>query len=472
MDQIDLCHVQRLFAENGKKIYETALETINKYSMQAHLSGGVLLGLSGGADSVMLLLLLLEYKRQTNQSFRLAAMHINHMIRGEDADRDEDFCRRLCHNLGVEFFAEKINVPSLSEQMGIGIEEAARNARYNAFNKIISGRKDINCIAVAHNMGDCAETVIFNILRGCGTKGASGIPPVRDNIVRPLIEASKFDIITALDSYGIKYVTDATNLSTDYTRNYIRHEIIPAMSKICENPDKMLSRFANNLRSDDEYIGKAAQSFLDEHQPMTNRDLLSLDYSLYVRVLSIMANNVGASVSSAIASDIYSNLSKNSFSYSLIGAKFVCDRCVCSITPVNEEEIDYFIPIEDGKAHLDKINADAFISDENVKEIYSNVYNFSIQANLSSAIIKGRLFFRPKMDGDSVYYGGMTHKLKKLFNDRKIPIADRKLIPVLCDNAGVVWVPGFGVRDDGVSDEDKRELFIFIGSNTCHGFFK
>ena len=472
MDQIDLCHVQRFFADDGRKTYVKALETINKYSMQAHLSGGVLVGLSGGADSVMLLLLLLEYRRQTNQNFKLAAMHINHMIRGEDADRDEEFCRKLCQKLDIELFVEKINIPSISKQMGIGIEEAARIARYNAFNKIRSGRKDINCIAVAHNMGDSAETVIFNILRGCGAKGASGIPPVRDNIIRPLIEVSKTDIINALDNYGIKYVTDATNLSTDYTRNYIRHEIIPAMSKICENPEKMLSRFANNLRIDDEYISKTAQKFMEDNKPLTNRALLSLDYSVYVRVLSLMANDAGASVSSAIASDIYSNLSNNSFSYSLIGARFVCDCGVCYITAASEEDNDYLAPITAGKAYLEKIDADAYLSDKSVKEIYSNVYNFSIQANLSSAIIKGRLYFRPKKDGDSVYYGGMTHKLKKLFNDRKIPIADRKSMPVLCDDAGVVWVPGFGVRDDGVRDEEKNDIYIFIGSNTRHSFLK
>ena len=100
------------------------------------------------------------------------------------------------------------------------------------------------------------------------------------------------------------------------------------------------------------------------------------------------------------------------------------------------------------EAYLEKIDADAYLSDKSVKEIYSNVYNFSIQANLSSAIIKGRLYFRPKKDGDSVYYGGMTHKLKKLFNDKKIALSNRENIPVFCDNEGIFWVPGFKVRDN------------------------
>ena len=109
------------------------------------------------------------------------------------------------------------------------------------------------------------------------------------------------------------------------------------------------------------------------------------------------------------------------------------------------------------------MNADFVISNEKVDKSYLNIYKISIQANLSSAIISGSLYLRPKKDGDTVYYGGMTHKLKKLFCDSKIPPSKRSLIPILCDDKGVVWVPGFGVRDDGVKDEDKKDVFVLLG---------
>ncbi len=472
MAEIDPGKIQHFFANHGKKIYDNAYTTVKSCLMDDLIDTGVLLGLSGGADSVMLLLFLLEYRRQTRSKFNILAMHINHQIREGDADRDEEFCRSLCARLNVEFCSERIDIPAIASDKGVGIEEAARTARYNAFAEKISGRNDINCIAVAHNMGDSAETVIFNILRGCGAKGASGIRPVRDNIIRPLIRVAKSDIIAALHGFEIDYVTDITNFSSDYTRNYIRQEIMPAFSKICENPEKMLCRFADNLRKDDDYIEGVATKFLNEFNSPTNRDLLSLDYSVYIRVLSLMAKQKGASISSAIASDIYSNLQKDSFCYSLIGARFVCDRGVCCVCSENEPDFDFCVPVCDGKAHIDVLDADAFVCEKSLNEIYSNVYNFSIQANISSAIIKGRLYFRPKKDGDTVFYGGMTHKLKKLYNDKKISLTDRKKFPVLCDDIGVVWIPGFGARDDRAESKSKSDLFVFIGSDIHYSFLK
>ena len=174
----------------GRKIYDKASLTVLKYAGRDFYKNGVLVGLSGGADSVMLLLFLAE-KRRSEGDFPLLAVHINHMIRGDEADRDEDFSRKLCADLGVEFISLKIDVPALAKEKGIGLELAAREARYSAFDRIIKEKGNIHSIAVAHNATDNIETVIFNLSRGTGLRGASGIAPSRDNILRPLIQQMK-----------------------------------------------------------------------------------------------------------------------------------------------------------------------------------------------------------------------------------------------------------------------------------------
>ncbi len=466
MDQIDSQSIERFFATSGAAIYDTAEKTVKEELMQELIGSGVVVGLSGGADSVLLLCFLIEYRRRMSLDFPIAASHVNHGIRGEEADRDEAFCKALCDSLGIEFIVDRFCVPEMARRSGMSIEESARITRYSVFSKIIFGRDDISCVAVAHNMSDSVETVLFNILRGSGARGASGIKANRDKIIRPLIRISKSDIQASMDEFGIPYVTDSTNLSTDYTRNFIRHEIIPSFKRITSDPERMISRFADNLRCDDDFISGFVDSFFENHQVIKNTDLLSLHQAVYVRVLKIMADRAGASLSYRITSDIRALLEKDNFSYSLIGkAYFICERGECRVLRETTEGHDFCFEVNYGVTDLSPMNAICIVFKEKDKNSYQNVYKNSIQANLSSAIINGSLYFRSKKDGDTVYYGGMTHKIKKLFSDAKVPRSKRKLIPILCDDSGVVWVPGFGVRDDGVPKEQREDLYVLLAIN-------
>ena len=142
---------------------------------------------------------------------------------------------------------------------------------------------------------------------------------------------------------------------------------------------------------------------------------------------------------------------------------FICERGICRVGEIPEAP-DYKITVDIGLTTIDEVNSDFIISKEKLSDSFLNVYKKSIQADLSSAIIEGSLYVRPKVDGDTVYYGGMTHKLKKLFNDKKMPISVRKTLPILCDERGVVWVPGFGVRDDDVPKDERRALYAVLAS--------
>ena len=448
-----------MFLSAGDCVYRKAEKTILSCGMDKMIEKGVLLGLSGGADSVMLLCLLIEYRSRMEKNFPILAVHVNHSIRGDEADRDEEFCRNLCEDLKVEFISRKVDVPNVAKESGLGLEEAARKIRYSIFLGIIQGREDLSTIAVAHNMSDNAETVLFNILRGSGSRGASGIRPVRDNIIRPLIEVSKNEIVSALDHAEIPYVTDSTNLSDEYSRNYLRNEIIPSLAKVSSDPERMLARFSDNMRSDDDFISGMAREFLSAHKTVLNSDLRSLHFSVFVRVLSLMAGYDEGYLSSSLSSDIYALLDKDNFTYSLFDdVKFICERGICTVGVQSEGE-EYHIDVKSEITMVEPFSAELILS----KDKYSsNVYKKSIQANLSSAIISGSLYLRPKRDGDTVYYGGMTHKIKKLYNDKKIPLSVRKKLPILCDDRGALWVPGFGVRDDGVPREERQDLFATL----------
>lgn len=436
----------------GKDLYHKIERAVSEHNMLEKLKGGVLVGFSGGADSALLLLYILELSKR-NGDFPILAVHINHMIRGEEADRDEEFSRNFAKSLGVQFISSKVDVPKIASESSIGLEEAARNARYSKFQDIIDGRNDISCIALAHNATDNVETVLLNLLRGAGTRGAAGIPPVRDNIVRPLIFLPKRDIVHLLDCERIEYMTDSTNSSDDYSRNYIRNNVIPHLSSLSSNPEGSFERLSRNLRSDDEYITEEARAFLNNRNRILTSELRELHKSLLHRVLTIMASEYSITLENVHVDAIYENLFKDNFECTLAkGVRFVSERGTSYMTDSSYDDISYSYEIDKGKTEIPEYNADFYLTDEKVNKTFLKVYKKSIQADLSSAIICGRLFIRPKRDGDSVFYGGITRKLKKLFNDRKIPISKRPLIPVLCDDKGVVWVPGFGVRDDGKND--------------------
>lgn len=432
--------------EKGTTLYNRVVSFVEKTGMDKLLRRGVLVGFSGGADSVFLLHFLKRYLGDFGTP--ITAVHINHMLRGDEAMRDEAFSRDKCEQLGVEFICRRIDVVTFARDLGLGVEECARNIRYSEFGKIISGRNDLFTVAVAHNATDNAETILLNMLRGAGSRGCAGIPPIRENVCRPVLCIPKREVVEALRDGGIEFVFDSSNASTDYSRNFVRHEILPKFSRLTNNPEQMLLRLSDNLRADDDFISSCASAFLCNGEVTVDK-LSALHEAVFVRVLGLMCG-VSYGLSASCIADIRKLLCRQNFTYCLpFGKKFIAEHGMCRVVDGDFKPKDYIAEFEDGKAVIDELNSLSFLSVKPFDNSYLNVYKKSIQANLGSAIINGRLYFRPKQDGDAVYYGSMTHKLKKLYNDRKIPPSQRDRIPVLCDDGGVVWVPGFGVRDDG-----------------------
>lgn len=224
--------------------------------------GSVLAAVSGGADSVCMLHLLVRRAEETGM--RVCAAHYEHGIRGAEALRDAAFVERLCRGLGVELAVEHGDVPAYAAAHRLGTEEAARELRYK-FLAAAAARMGCRYIATAHNADDNAETVVFNLARGSGMKGLCGIPPQRDGVIRPLLAVTRAEIEAYLAANALDHVEDSTNARDEYSRNLIRHAVMPPLRRINPGFAAACARTAELLRRDEDFIDGAVRRFLAEH---------------------------------------------------------------------------------------------------------------------------------------------------------------------------------------------------------------
>ena len=229
--------------------------TIEKHKM---LDGvrTVAVGLSGGADSMCLVDILIKLKVQYD--IIVKAVHINHNIRGEEAKRDENHVREYCKKMGVELLVFSEDIPALSRQLGLSEEECGRKVRYECFKKA-----GCDAVATAHTLSDSVETSIFNLLRGTGSKGLAGISATRNpNIIRPLIDCTREEIEEYCKNENLSFVTDSTNLEDDYSRNYIRHRILPTFAEINPSYAESIAKAGEIIKEESDFINEEAEKLL------------------------------------------------------------------------------------------------------------------------------------------------------------------------------------------------------------------
>ena len=205
-------------------------------------SDNLLVALSGGADSVALLRVLLYL------GYKCTAAHCNFHLRGEESNRDEEFCIALCRELDVELHVIHFDTVGYAKEQGISIEMAARELRYIWFEELCN-ECGYTHVAVAHHRDDSVETLLLNLVRGTGIAGLTGIRPVNGRVVRPMLNVSRADIVDYLRVLGQKFVTDSTNLQDEYVRNKIRHRLIPLMEELNPSVKEGLAATATRLRS-------------------------------------------------------------------------------------------------------------------------------------------------------------------------------------------------------------------------------
>ena len=258
---------------------EKVLETIKKYNL---IEDGdkIVIGVSGGPDSIALLNILLKIKKENIINFNIVVCHINHMIR-EEANDDEEYVSNFCKKYNIEFYSQKIEIQKIARDSRIGTEEAGRNARYDFFDEILE-KTSSNKIATAHTANDNAETVLMNIIRGSGTSGLKGIEAKRDNIIRPLIECVRSEIEKYCEENQLEPRIDKTNFENIYTRNKVRNMLIPYIKENF-NPNIIdgINRLSDLSKQENEYLEKETEKAYRKILIIAKNDEIILDLKLF-----------------------------------------------------------------------------------------------------------------------------------------------------------------------------------------------
>ena len=406
---------------------------INKHKL-LNPSELYIVALSGGADSVALLLLL------KNAGFNVHAAHCNFRLRGAESDRDEVFCVELCHRLAVELHRVHFDTREYAELHKVSIEMSARELRYKWFEQL---REDIGAagICVAHHRDDSVETVIINMVRGTGVHGLVGIRPRNGYILRPLLCVSRDEIEEFLTSCGQKYITDSTNLEDEATRNKVRHHIIPELQqlngKALENIQRMTERMAAVEELLDAY---KAQTIVRKEDGIAIRKLDVLnDYLLYELLADYGFN-------SAQASQICDSMRADSVGSVFSSADYdlLVDRECLLVEPHLEPMKPFVIP-ETG----------TYILDEKHKiRVESGAFEVSkdpLVATLDASKVHFPLTVRRAEEGDWMVPFGMSGRklLSDMMTDLKKSIFDKRKQIVVTDNQGIIiWSVGLRVSQN------------------------
>lgn len=412
----------------------------------------VLLALSGGEDSSVLLHLLAEDARR--EGYPLFAAHFNHRIRGEEAERDARFCRELADSLGIPLIVGSADVPALAREHGTGLEEEARELRYAFFAHVMEER-GIKLLVTAHHAMDQAETVLLHMLRGSGTEGLRGILPCRPFgdgfIVRPLLEVKKSDISRYAAENNIEFVTDSTNSDDAYARNFLRSRVIPLLTELQPSLERSLARLAENVGQADDLIEFEALNFLKD-KPQSSlplAELQKLHPAPRSRAISIAFETVsGGSHLEKVHIDSLLSLCERARPHSSISLpRGFCgaiegDSLVFSTDAHggSAELADYEIPLAEGcYCPCDGVRLEITQVEAVGRKDPNTLY-------IPKSLADGALI-RPRRPGDEIRLRKMTRSVKKLLNEKKLPIELRSRLPLLARGSDVLWIPSLAIGD-------------------------
>ena len=421
----------------------------------------VTVALSGGADSVALLLALLELKDEF--SLKISAAHLNHGLRGDEADRDELFVCELCDKLNVPLFCEKADVKSFAKAEKLSIELAARKVRYSFLERVSVGK-----IATAHTSNDQIETVIHNIARGTGITGASGIPAKRDRVIRPLILAERCEIEAYLKEKGVSYCIDSTNSDTQYTRNMIRKNIVPLFNEINSGAIKNVSRFADNLAKDADYLNIEA----DKVYSIARKDKgLKMDVikDLHPAILSRVIINFYEQKTDISADSVHilritESVKENSNSrISLSGGyEAVIKNGFLNISkPYKRKQETIEFPVS--SMPFDAMGYKLFVVSKDDYEKKLKFNKLLLQSSIDYDTIGDKLVLRTRKDGDKIklFNKKVTKSFKKLFCETKTDLKERDELAVLEDESGILFLYSFGAAEErAVTEKTKKVLIV------------
>lgn len=410
----------------------------------------ILAALSGGADSVAMTLLLHDLAERNG--FTLCAAHVNHQIRADEAERDAEFCRAFCEARSIPFRLMVGDARQVAATRKQGLEEAARTMRY----ELLQAAADVlhaDWIATAHTADDQLETVLLNLTRGSAARGLSGIPPVNGRILRPILPLERVDTETIVQLAGTGYVTDSTNASNVYARNRLRNQVIPILRSLNKNVARNALENGIILREEDQCL---AEMTVEALQSVQNGDRLSvsgvqnLPQAIRGRAVRLWAENAGLKLDRKKTAAILALLtSKCPSAFCELSDGKICRRIYgeLAIETASEPTADFSVPLplEQTEPVGQKYQAEAhFLEGSSLKK--QHVYKLFNHCYINCDTIKGMVCIRNRRPGDRFARNASSgsKSLKQVFTDLKIPVTARNDIPVVADEAGVLWVCGIG----------------------------
>lgn len=433
---------------------DKVLDTIKKFNM---IKSGdtIVVGVSGGPDSMSLLHFFLSFKNFFK--IKIVVAHVNHCLRGEESERDEFFVKRFCDEHELDFKLLKVDVREKSKKYSMGLEQCGREIRYKFFYDLA---KDASYkIATAHTLSDSIETVILNLVRGSGLKGLCGIPPTRNKIIRPLISVTRDEIEKYCVENKVDYIIDGSNLDRDYNRNKIRLDVIPVLKEINPALNVAVSRLMETVNMENEFIEKNVLPYCDGKISR----IKSLDPAVKTRViLEVVRKKSGVKLEKNHVDLILKmidlgkgkvNIPGNFFVTIKNGFLSVDSKVYNSNSEKNSHwEVEFGLkPLKtyDGSSlsmeliPLDKdSNCENFVNIlKSEKKQFNNLLDYDTISK--TAVFRNR---RPE-DFFISKNNSVKKKLKKFFNEIKFPVEKRYSVTMLANGNEVLWIDGVGVSD-------------------------
>ena len=436
-------------------IIEKALKKIKEKNL-VEKNDRIVLGCSGGPDSIFLLEVFLKIKEEYNLTLALA--HINHLYRGAEADRDENFVRDLGEKNGIQVFVKRKSMELMAKEEKITLEEAGREIRYSFFDEVLE-KINGNKVALAHNLDDQIETFLFRLIRGSSLEGLEGINDRRDKYIRPINEIYKSEIIDYLDTNNIPYVVDSTNLENDYTRNSIRLDLIPFIEKKY-NPKfkEKINSLLNEIREVNEILEVDYSKYIFENT-LSAQELIN-EKSFYIKgkIINYYLNKNGVSVSRRKIENIINILSSGGSKKIKLDKSCTLikeyDKIFVENGKIAEKEVKEIRMTVPGEAEFGSYIISAF---RETKKRDNNSSEFT--TNLKEG---DELLIRGRVQGDVMIPIGMDNykKLKEIMINSKVPKDERGKIPVILLDNEIVWAAGVKKSKKFISEKESENIVL------------
>ncbi len=455
----------------GEIMINTVRNNIIDYNLIRE-NDNIVVGVSGGADSMALLYVLMEIKKDIN--FNIFVAHVNHGVRGEDALSDQLFVERKAREMNIPYYFKNVDMEGYAKEKRITAEEAGRELRYGFFRDILK-QQGGGKIAVAHNKNDQAETLLLRIMRGTGIDGLKGMEFIAGDVIRPILNITREDIETYINSNSIETVLDKTNLMTIYSRNKVRLELIPYI-KDNFNPNivntlwrlsrisDVDSRFLNDLAEEKYNLIVKSET---KHSIILDGTIFNVeDRSIKIRIIRLIIYNLVGSLQGISEQNVQSIVElfermetgkQLNLPSGIIGRVSYNDLIIHNSRIEKLKDFNYKLSIGENEFLDLGISIKITIQEDNLPICNDkNVKYFDYD------LIKGDLWIRNRKNGDKFNPYGMkgTKKVKDYFIDEKIPKDLRDEIPLLMDDENIIWILGFATSEAYRITEDTKNILI------------